>query len=149
VCEKFGADTVMDLSTGGDIDKIRTAILKNSRVPIGTVPLYQAMCEKEVEDITESDMIKGIKKHIEDINNCELIVCGDTLGLHLSLALGKKIVALFNCTPSQEIGEYPYLEKIISPKYDKYFFRRDFSEEAVNSIKVEDVYSRVKKILNC
>ncbi|MBU1852900.1 MAG: phosphomethylpyrimidine synthase ThiC, partial [Candidatus Omnitrophica bacterium] len=37
-----GADTVMDLSTGGDIKKIRKAILKNSDVPVGTVPIYEA-----------------------------------------------------------------------------------------------------------
>src|SRR5437588_12060783 len=38
----YGADTVMDLSTGGDIDAIRQAILDASPVPIGTVPIYQA-----------------------------------------------------------------------------------------------------------
>ena len=37
---KFGADTVMDLSTGGDIPEIRKAIIANSPVPIGTVPIY-------------------------------------------------------------------------------------------------------------
>ncbi|MDZ7636954.1 MAG: phosphomethylpyrimidine synthase ThiC [Bryobacterales bacterium] len=40
---KYGADTVMDLSTGGDIPRIRKAILENSPVPIGTVPIYQAL----------------------------------------------------------------------------------------------------------
>ena len=40
-----GADTVMDLSTGGDIDKIRREILKKSTVPIGTVPIYQVAIE--------------------------------------------------------------------------------------------------------
>ena len=35
----------MDLSTGGDIDFIRKEIIKNSTVPIGTVPIYQAICE--------------------------------------------------------------------------------------------------------
>ena len=39
----FGADTVMDLSTGGDIPMIREAILRHSPVPIGTVPLYEAL----------------------------------------------------------------------------------------------------------
>src|SRR3984957_7328969 len=40
---KYGADTVMDLSTGGDIDNIRAAILGHSPVPIGTVPVYQVL----------------------------------------------------------------------------------------------------------
>src|SRR5437868_8706533 len=40
---KFGADTVMDLSTGGDIPRIRQAIIDASPVPIGTVPIYEAL----------------------------------------------------------------------------------------------------------
>ena len=41
----FGADTVMDLSTGKDIDNIRAEIIKHSPVPIGTVPIYQMLEE--------------------------------------------------------------------------------------------------------
>lgn len=49
----LGADTVMDLSTGGDIDGIRQAIIDASPVPIGTVPVYQVIQQvKEPEDIT-------------------------------------------------------------------------------------------------
>ncbi len=40
---KYGADTVMDLSTGGDIPRIRQAIIDHSPVPIGTVPIYEAL----------------------------------------------------------------------------------------------------------
>jgi phosphomethylpyrimidine synthase len=40
VALKYGADTVMDLSTGGDIDRIRGEIIQGSPVPIGTVPVY-------------------------------------------------------------------------------------------------------------
>lgn len=64
---KYGADTVMDLSTGGNIDEIRQTILKNSHIPVGTVPIYQAAIEKDsIVDLTESDFIKVIKKQIED-----------------------------------------------------------------------------------
>jgi len=55
---KYGADTVMDLSTGGDIDTIRAAIIGNSPVPIGTVPVYQVVKErKTVPDIRPDDFI--------------------------------------------------------------------------------------------
>src|SRR6202522_1696982 len=48
----YGADTVMDLSTGGDIHEIREAILRHSPVPIGTVPLYEALNRvKRLEDL--------------------------------------------------------------------------------------------------
>ena len=49
----YGADTVMDLSTGGGIHEIREAILRHSPVPIGTVPIYEAISRvKRVEDLT-------------------------------------------------------------------------------------------------
>src|SRR5271169_4970360 len=49
---KFGADTVMDLSTGGDIPEIRKAIIAASPVPIGTVPIYEALSRvRRVEDL--------------------------------------------------------------------------------------------------
>src|SRR5678816_4782572 len=49
---KYGADTVMDLSTGGDIPRIRKAIIEHSPVPIGTVPLYEALARvRRVEDL--------------------------------------------------------------------------------------------------
>lgn len=54
----FGADTVMDLSTGGNIDQIRKAIIANSPVPIGTVPIYQAIQNiKKIEELSASDLI--------------------------------------------------------------------------------------------
>jgi phosphomethylpyrimidine synthase len=67
VCIDAKADTVMDLSTGGDIDKIRQEIIKNSFIPVGTVPIYQAACAVEdVVELDENDFIEGIRKHIED-----------------------------------------------------------------------------------
>jgi phosphomethylpyrimidine synthase len=49
--EKWGADTVMDLSTGGDLDACRDAILRNSTVPIGTVPIYSMIIGKKIDDL--------------------------------------------------------------------------------------------------
>jgi len=50
--ERWGADTVMDLSTGGNIDECRQAIIKNSRVPIGTVPIYSMIIGRKIEDLS-------------------------------------------------------------------------------------------------
>ena len=61
-----GADTVMDLSTGGNIDNIRREIIKNSNIPVGTVPIYQAAIKKDILDLNEDDFLRAIKKHIED-----------------------------------------------------------------------------------
>ncbi len=51
--ERWGADTVMDLSTGGDLDACRRAIIQNSRVPIGTVPIYSMILGRKIEDLTD------------------------------------------------------------------------------------------------
>jgi len=59
---KYGADTVMDLSTGGNIDEIREAIIRESPVPIGTVPIYQAVQEvRSIENLTEQDILDMIE----------------------------------------------------------------------------------------
>ena len=58
-----GADTVMDLSTGGDIHEIREAILRHSPVPIGTVPIYEAIARvKKLEDLTADVMLEVIEE---------------------------------------------------------------------------------------
>src|SRR5947208_6451027 len=62
----FGADTVMDLSTGGDIHEIREAILRHSPVPIGTVPIYEAITRvKRVEDLNADVMLEVIEEQAE------------------------------------------------------------------------------------
>lgn len=59
---QYGADTVMDLSTGGDIDSIRSEIINHSPVPIGTVPIYQALEQVEsIKDLTEDGLIEMIE----------------------------------------------------------------------------------------
>ena len=62
----FGADTVMDLSTGGGIHEIREAILRHSPVPIGTVPIYEAVSRvKRIEDLTIDVMLEVIEEQAE------------------------------------------------------------------------------------
>ena len=51
--ERWGADTVMDLSTGGDLNECREAIVRHSRVPIGTVPIYSMVVGRKIEELTE------------------------------------------------------------------------------------------------
>src|SRR2546423_2608024 len=68
IAVKYGADTVMDLSTGGNIDGIRRAIIAASPVPIGTVPIYQAVqggpdgkWDKQLEELTANDLLDMIE----------------------------------------------------------------------------------------
>jgi len=63
---KYGSDTVMDLSTGGDIPAIRRAIIANSPVPIGTVPIYEAIARvKRPEELTAELMLEVIEEQAE------------------------------------------------------------------------------------
>ena len=63
---KYGADTVMDLSTGGDIPKIRRAIIEHSEVPIGTVPVYEALSRiKDSDELTDELILDVIREQAE------------------------------------------------------------------------------------
>ena len=86
----------------------------------------------------------ALSKHIEDINSCETIVCGDTLGMHLGMALGKNVVAIFNCTPAKEIECYGRMKKIISPLCEKYLYNKDWVLELIESVSIKKVYDAVE-----
>ena len=59
--ERWGADTVMDLSTGGDLDACRRAIVENSRVPIGTVPIYSMIIGRKIEQLTVPLILESLE----------------------------------------------------------------------------------------
>ncbi|MEE2681174.1 MAG: phosphomethylpyrimidine synthase ThiC [Planctomycetota bacterium] len=59
--ERWGGDTVMDLSTGGDLDATREAIIVNSNVPIGTVPIYSMIIGRKIEDLEESMILETLE----------------------------------------------------------------------------------------
>lgn len=64
--EKYGADTAMDLSTGGNIPEIRQAIINESTIPIGTVPIYEALSYvTRVEDLSARLLLEVIEKQAE------------------------------------------------------------------------------------
>jgi phosphomethylpyrimidine synthase len=77
-----GAHTVMDLSTGGDIDAIRRAIIGEVDVPVGTVPIYQAGVvaarESSIVEMSGDDMLAGIEAHAEDGVDFVTVHCGIT-----------------------------------------------------------------------
>jgi phosphomethylpyrimidine synthase len=65
-CIKYKADTVMDLSTGGGIDEIREAIVRHSPIPLGTVPVYQAVQEvRRAQDLTADGLVAMIRHQAE------------------------------------------------------------------------------------
>jgi phosphomethylpyrimidine synthase len=81
---RYGADAVMDLSTGGDLDEIRRVIRENCPVPLGTVPIYQAALEaveihkKSMVQMTVSEIFKVIEKQAEQGVDFMTVHCGIT-----------------------------------------------------------------------
>lgn len=84
VAVAFGADAIMDLSTGGPVDEIRRAIIAETDACIGSVPLYQAALDavrtrkKAIVDMTVDEMFAGIIKHAEDGVDFITVHCGVT-----------------------------------------------------------------------
>ncbi len=80
---KAGADTVMDLSTGGNLDEIRKIIIGKSKIPIGTVPIYQAAVEavkkrKSINNLDPDEFFEVIEKHGTDGVDFITVHCGVT-----------------------------------------------------------------------
>jgi phosphomethylpyrimidine synthase len=60
--ERWGADTVMDLSTGGNLDECRTAIVQNSTVPVGTVPIYSMIIGRRLEQLDDEAILSMVER---------------------------------------------------------------------------------------
>lgn len=89
LCVRLGSDTVMDLSTGKNIDTIRDAIIRHSPVPIGTVPIYQAMEQVDrVEDLTADLLVENIEHQARQGVDYMTLHCGILLE-HLPLVAGR------------------------------------------------------------
>jgi len=95
VAEKYGADTVTDLSMGGPIDEIRRAISENTNTPLTTVPIYQAVVEAgSIKAITEYDLVQMIKKHVDEGISSIVIHAGFALDMLEKLRGVKRIMGM-------------------------------------------------------
>src|SRR6476619_3530670 len=85
-----GADTVMDLSTGKDIDRIRAAIIEASPVPIGTVPIYQMLEELggNIEDMQPQNFLDMVEHQAQQGVDYMTVHCGVMME-HLPLTMGR------------------------------------------------------------
>ncbi len=98
VAVRYGADAVMDLSTGGDIREIRRNIVKNSRVPVGTVPIYEAVCKSSSKggamNMTGDDLFSAIERHAKDGVDFMTVHCGVTKRTAGSLKKHKRVTGV-------------------------------------------------------
>ena len=88
-----------------------------------------------------------LKEYMEDIAECSLMISGDTLGMHIALALNIPCVTVFTCTSAVEIHGYGLMEKIVSPELKKAYYKNEYVPEAVESIPMEAFVQAVHKQL--
>ncbi len=131
-------------------------IEKLHKLNLGKIMIISGIQEKELkENILNKLKEKGINDiiswegnttadHIAEVESCDTVICGDSLSMHIALALKKKVIGLFLCTPPWEIEDYGRMTKITSPLLDKYFFTDQYEEELVNSISVEEIINELE-----
>ncbi len=89
MCIKYGADTAMDLSTGGNLNEIRTAIIQKSPIPIGTVPIYQAIQGiTDISELTVDKLFEVIELQAKQGVDYMTLHCG-ILQEHIPLVSGR------------------------------------------------------------
>lgn len=130
-----GADTIMDLSTGKNLKKIRKLVLKKSDVPVGTVPIYEMTVEKmskggDIADISKADILKCLEAQAAEGVDFFTIHCGVTKksigrmkedGRLLDIvSRGGAIIAQWMAKRREENPFYEYFEDIleIAHEYD-------------------------------
>ncbi len=100
ICEEAGADTIMDLSTGGNLDAIRKAILNETDLPVGTVPIYEVAYDimvkkgKGIESMDISQFLEVMEKQAEQGVDFMTIHCGITLNSIKRLANKKRVMGV-------------------------------------------------------
>ncbi len=99
IANKFGADSLMDLTDGGDIDYVRKLVLQRAKMPVGTVPIYQVYYEmvtkrKYVIDFNEDDLFNVIEKHFKDGVDFVTLHTGITLDLAKKAAEMKRTAGI-------------------------------------------------------
>ncbi|MDH7498831.1 MAG: phosphomethylpyrimidine synthase ThiC [candidate division NC10 bacterium] len=132
---RAGADTIMDLSTGGDIDRARSAILAATSLPLGTVPIYQAAIEAidrhgDITRMEEEELFEVIERHAKDGVDFITVHCGVTLETIRRLREQGRITdivsrggAFLNCWMLRNERENPLFERFdrlleIAARYD-------------------------------
>ncbi len=133
IAEEAGADSVMDLSTGGDLDSIRRRILGELSVAVGTVPIYQAAIEAQrakgaIIHMDEDDIFNAIERHAKDGVDFVTVHCGVTRASLRSVIERERLLGIvsrggtFTAAWMMRHGKE-------NPLYENYDYLLDIAEE--------------------
>jgi phosphomethylpyrimidine synthase len=118
---KYGADTVMDLSTGSNIMQIRASLIARSTVPVGTVPIYEVVARVGSDDISPEVILQVIREQAEQGVDYMTIHAG-LLKQHVPMALRRKLgivsrggalLAAWMTSSGKENPFYEYFDDIL------------------------------------
>ena len=103
---------------------------------------------KEGIKILKNNPDNSIREFISLVSACDYMVCSDSLALHVAVGLQKPTVALFFCTPPEEVEGYGFLTKLSSPMLTEFFPERmdEYSEELTKSISADQVFKELNLI---
>ncbi len=134
--EKYGADTIMDLSTGGDLDLVRRRIMDAVSVPVGSVPIYQA-AGKGIENMTSDDMFNAVRKHADDGIDFVTIHAGVTLASFERLKKSERILDVVSRGGAFTIAWMKHNERE-NPFYSEYDYLLEIAREYDLTISLGD-----------
>ncbi|MDI6714280.1 MAG: phosphomethylpyrimidine synthase ThiC [Thermodesulfovibrio sp.] len=135
IAVRYGADAVMDLSTGGPLKQMRQAIIKHSPVSVGTVPIYEVAVraiEKygSIVKMTVDDIFNVIEEHAQDGVDFITVHCGVTMKIVEMLKSGERVLPIVSrggsiladwiCHNGKENPLYEHFDRLIeiAKKYD-------------------------------
>ena len=133
VAIEHGTDTIMDLSTGGDLDHIRRELISLSDVPFGTVPIYQAYIEavrkkKSPVYMSEDDMLNVIEKHLKDGVDFMTIHAGIRMEHVMKLRKIKRIAGIVS-RGGAILAAWMYYNKSENPLYKNFDYILEMFQE--------------------
>jgi phosphomethylpyrimidine synthase len=119
-----GADTIMDLSTGGDLARIRRTIMAESPVPVGTVPIYQAIVEavekkKTIKNMTPDLLFDVIEEHAADGVDFVTVHCGVTRFVLEKLKKSRRLMGIIS-RGGTFLAEWMTLNNRENPLYEQF-----------------------------
>jgi phosphomethylpyrimidine synthase len=98
VAAEYGADAIMDLSTGGNIGDIRRKVMRECSLPVGTVPIYEAMCRAAERGdplaMSADDLFGAIEQHAKDGVDFMTVHCGVTRGTADTLRAADRVTGV-------------------------------------------------------
>ncbi|HON59469.1 MAG TPA: phosphomethylpyrimidine synthase ThiC [Smithella sp.] len=124
VAVEAGADAVMDLSTGGNLSAIRKAVMRQSTVAVGTVPIYQAAVKminrkKAISEMTADDIFDTIEENGQDGVDFITVHCGVTRQSLAALDSQKRILGIVSRGGAM-LANWMHCNKKENPLYEQF-----------------------------